>query len=121
MNEQFEKDLNTRWKPIINRAIKRALGVNVDMQATRAATTANCCTLSDTIGTDVDKKMRGNKILRRLFKKASIYGTAYLFEEDKCITIPISTSYQHPDNGFNGHSLINIYINTEKGTAKVRF
>ena len=109
--------INNKWITLINSTIKKALGVDVYF---RAEDMRGYCYLEDRIKTDVDKKMRGNKMLRHLFKEANLYGYAYLYTEEHCITISINVSYKHPDNGSNGHGLGCIYIDTEKGTAKFR-
>ena len=114
ITETLKTAINETYNEVINKTIKRQLGVEVKMQ------TDDFGRVEDSIKTDVDKKMRGNKILRTLFKTAKIYGYAYELDEEPKIGISISTGYSHNDGGSNGHSLIVIYINTENGKVFVR-
>lgn len=112
ISEEFKTDLNGKYNDAINKTIKRELGVDVNMVANDNGR------MEDTIKTDVDKKMRGNKILRSLFKSAYLYGYAYEYDEDNCIGIWLNVGYNHYGGGSNGHDLITIYI--DKDTCKVR-
>lgn len=114
ISENLKVAVNETYNEVINKTIKRHLGVEVKMQTNEFGR------VEDTIKTDVNKKMRGNKILRTLFKDAELYGYAYELNEEPKIGISISTGYSHNDGGSNGHSLIIIYINTETGKVKVR-
>ena len=111
ISEQFKNDLNGKYNEVINKTIKRQLGVEVNMVSNEYGR------MTDTIGTDVDKKMRGNKILRTLFKTAHLYGYAYEYDEENCIGIWLNVGYDHHGGGSNGHEMLTIYIN--KDTCKV--
>ena len=114
LTEKAMTAINETYNEVINKTIKRVLGVEVNMKAVNENGR-----VEDTIKTDVNKKMRGNKILRTLFKDAELYGYAYELDKEPKIGISISTGYSHNDGGSNGHSLIIIYINTETGKVKV--
>jgi len=109
INEQFKSDLNGKWREVINKAVKRELGVEVNMVSDDYGK------LTDTIKTDVNDKMRGNKILRSLFADAYLHGYAYEFKEENSIAVWLHVGYNHVGGGSNGHQLKIIYINTETG------
>lgn len=107
ISEQFKADLNGKYNEVINKTIKHQLGVEVNMQSNDFGR------MTDTIKTDVDKKMRGNKILRSLFSSAELYGYAYEYPEDNCIGVWLNVGYGHNNGGSNGHELLTIYISTK--------
>lgn len=105
----FVADLNGKYKKIINDTIRKKLGVVVDMESN------DKCWLTDTIKVDVDKKMRGNKILRSLFSSAELYGLAYDCGDEVYVTINVG--YNHTKGGSNGKELLT--FNIIKDTNKV--
>ena len=112
ISEEFRNNLNGKYNEVINKTIKNVLGVEVNMVSNEYGR------MTDTIGTDVNKKMRGNKILRALFKSAHLYGYAYEYDDDNCIGLWLNVGYDHHGGGSNGHELITIYI--DKDTCKVK-
>ena len=120
--EQAQKvvnELNTEYRDLINKSLYNKLGVTVDMEASFTEGRSDCyITLKDTNNNeDVDKKMRGNKILRALFASVSLNITAYEFSDS--YTFSVGVSYRHNDGGSNGHSLFYMYI--DKNTKKVSY
>lgn len=103
------KEYNENYKGIINDVIRKKLGVNVNMECNDKGW------LTDTIKEDVNKKMRGNKILRSLFSSAELYGMAYDMDEE--VFVSINIGYKHTNGGSNGHELLN--FNIIKDTKKV--
>lgn len=114
--------INTEYLNIVNNVMFNKLGVKVDMYASRIGKGyTNCAFLYDrrksTDVGDVERKMRGNKLLRHLFRNADIEIVAYDYEEDNCIGFWVSVYYGHNDGGSNGHSLLTFYVN--KDTKKI--
>lgn len=112
VKNDFVADLNGKYKDIIDNTIRKKLGVEVDMRSNDNAW------LTNYKPEDVDKKMRGNKILRSLFSSAQLYGYAY--DIDREISVIINASYTHPNGGSNGHELLFFYIDKETNKVKVR-
>lgn len=100
---------NNELRGIVNRTIKRELGVNVDMHLSESGE------LTDNLA-DVDKKMRGNKILRQLFKSARLYGYLYEFEDE--VEVMLYVGYNHTNGGSNGHEMMTLWINKGEGKNK---
>ena len=101
-------------KQLVNEAIKKKLGVEVDMVID------NGVYIKDAIKTDVDKKMRGNKILRSLFEKIYLDGSFCYYEDEHNMFVNISVRYTHPSGGSNGKDLFTFWIDTEKGKVVKR-
>lgn len=114
--------INGALKDIIARHIKSHFGVDVDIKATqhKGGWDGYYVTFDDTMGADVDKKMRGNKILRTLFSSASLYGTAWYDEPNDTICMRFNVSYKHCDGGSNGHEIGMLYLNVATGNGKWR-
>ena len=104
-------EVYNKHRELVNTTIKKKLGVEVDMQVEEGSDIR----IIDNIKTDVDKKMRGNKILRQLFEKIYLYGSFHVFEEEKQMCVYVSVRYVHPGGGSNGRDMIVIYIDTERG------
>lgn len=96
-------------KQLVNDVIKKKLGVEVDMVID------NGVYIEDAIKTDVDKKMRGNKILRSLFENIYLYGSFCYYEDEHNMFVNIGVRYTHPSGGSNGRDLLTFWIDTEKG------
>ena len=115
ITEELKELVNVKYNDLINKTIKNRLGVEVKMS------TDDYGRVTDSVKTDVDKKMRGNKILRRLFSSANLYGYAYQVDNDPHIGIRFNVGYRHHDYGSNGHEMMTLFINKETGKVIVRY
>ena len=70
-------------------------------------------------GSDVNDKMRGNKLLRNMFKEATLIGDVYYLEERK-VSIMFRIKYKQYEGGSNGMELETLIINTETGITEWR-
>lgn len=62
--------------------------------------------------------VRGNELLKDLFKEMSLYATIYYREDDPVhLYADIAVSYTHPQGGSNGHSLSLLKINVNSKVA----
>lgn len=75
-------------------------------------------TVEDTLKSDIDKKMRGNKLLRSLFSSVYLYGDVWYTEEDNTITIRFLVKYNHTSGGSNGIEIGVMSLNLSTGTVK---
>lgn len=71
-------------------------------------------------GSDVNNKMRGSKLLRSMFKEATLSGDVYYFEEEREILIMFRITYTQCNGGGNGMKLGTLIINTETGITEWR-
>lgn len=71
-------------------------------------------------GSDVNDKMRGNKLLRNMFKEATLIGDVYYFEEEREVSIMFRIKYKQCEGGSNGMELGTLIINAETGITKWR-
>lgn len=69
-------------------------------------------------GSDVNDKMRGNKLLRNMFKEATLIGNVYYFEEEREISITFRITYKQCNGGGNGMELGTLIVNTETGITE---
>ena len=107
---------NEKFGKVINEVVKKKLGVVANMQCD----SEKYGTLEDTIKTDVDKKMRGNKILRQLFSNISLDGFAYEDFESGEVQVRLSVHYSHTcGGGSNGHEVLCFWI--DKDAKKVKY
>ena len=67
---------------------------------------------------DVNSKMTGNKLLRKLFKEVSLYGRAWMEEETNIIHIRFHLSYEHTLGGSNGNEIGKLLVYTNKNKVK---
>ena len=108
-------EFNEKYSNIINDVVRKKLGVTVNMQCI----SDHYGTLEDTIKTDVDKKMRGNKALRQLFSKIWLDGTAYELENE--IHIRLQVHYAHTmGGGSNGHDMLYFWMNKDGKVLKIQ-
>ena len=111
--EKFNKEIC----PIINEVVRKKLGVVVNMRCV----SEKYGTLEDDIKTDVDKKMRGNKVLRQLFKEVILDGVAYEDAESGEIQVRLMTHYTHTvGGGSNGHDLLYFWMDKNGKVLKVQ-
>ena len=104
---QNVKEFNEKYSAIINEVVRKRLGVAVNMQCK----SEKYGELEDTIKTDVDKKMRGNKILRQLFSNISLDGYAYEDFESGEVQVRLQVHYTHTMcGGSNGHDMLCIWF-----------
>ena len=109
-------DFNEKYSAVINEVARKRLGVIVNMKCT----SEKYGTLEDTIKTDVDKKMRGNKILRQLFSKIELDGTAYQFDNGD-VQVRLHVHYAHTmGGGSNGHDMLYFCFNKDGKVLKVQ-
>lgn len=103
--------INGSMKSTIEHAVLNHFGVTVDVNAKVYNGRSNTyVTVHDSKTTDVDSKMRGNKILRCLFSTAEIKGSAWYDEEGKAVCIRWTVYYNHNyGNGSNGHDIGMMY------------
>lgn len=116
-----EYQINNILKPNIEKAILNHFGATVDIKATihKGGWYGYYVTVEDILTTDIDKKMRANKLLRTLFINTSIKGDVWYTEEDSNIGIRFNVYYSHPvGGGSNGHEIGTIYINTRNKTVR---
>lgn len=110
--ENFNKEVS----PIINEVIHKKLGVTANMQCYDG----KYGTLEDTIKTDVDKKMRGNKILRQLFELVVLDGLAYEDVDSGEIQVRLMVHYRHKmGGGSNGHDVLYFWMSKDGKVLKV--
>lgn len=107
--------INGELKTLIHDTIKNKFGVETDIVATPFERFINIKDNDD----DVDKKMRGNKLLRSVFKSAELVGDAWMEEETGIIRINLRIAYVHPNGGSNGRELGRLVIYTTKNKAKI--
>ena len=110
--------LNNEYVPIVNKVMKNRLGVDTKMKAIiKEGRNEFYYYLVNEDKTDVDKKMRGNKILRHLFNEVNLQINVWVFDNE--FGFDTNIYYKHCNGGSNGHDLLLFYINRE--TKKVRF
>jgi len=108
--------INNVFHSTIEKALKNKFGINTEI---KARSYQDYVTLIDNLQTDVDKKMRSNKLQRALFKSISIGGTAWYEEETNTIGMRFNLYYGHVDGGSNGHQIGTVLIvNTNTNTYK---
>lgn len=71
-------------------------------------------------GSDVNDKMRGYKLLRNMFKEATLIGDVYYFEGERIVSIMFRITYKQCNGGGNGMELGNLIVNTETGITEWR-
>lgn len=71
-------------------------------------------------GSDVNDKMRGNKLLRNMFKEATLIGDVYYLLEERKVSIFFRIKYKQCEGGSNGMELGTLIINTETGITEWR-
>lgn len=71
-------------------------------------------------GSDVNDKMRGYKLLRNMFKEATLIGDVYYLEEERVISIMFRIKYKQCEGGSNGMELGTLVINAETGITEWR-
>ena len=110
--------INGPMKSLIEKVVKNHFGVNTNLNATvrKGGWDGYYTTVTDTLETDVTKKMLSNKLLRSIFKTVALYGTAWYNEEDNTVSIRFDVSYEHPNGGSNGRTIgiLDVYVNTGK-------
>lgn len=112
---QNAKEFNEKYSAIINEVVRKRLGVTVNMQCK----SEKYGELEDTIKTDVDKKMRGNKALRQLFKSIELDGFAYEFDNE--VQVRLAVHYSHTcGGGSNGHDMLYIWLSKEGKVLKIQ-
>lgn len=110
--------LNNEYLDIINKVFKNRLGVNVKMKAIhKEGRFESFIYLVNEDNTDVDRKMRGNKILRHLFNEVELEVGVWVFDNE--FGFDTNVYYKHCNGGSNGHGLLLFYINKE--TKRVRY
>ena len=111
--------LNNEYMPIVDKFFKNKLGVKVASLCTFSRGRSEYYfTVRDIYGKDVNNKMRGNKILRSIFKNAYIQTDVW----DASDTFGFRTIiyYDHNDGGSNGKELMTFYINKDTKKITVR-
>ena len=68
----------------------------------------------------VNDKMRGNKLLRNMFKEATLIGDVYYLLEERKVSIFFRIKYKQCEGGSNGMELGTLIINTETGITEWR-
>ena len=110
--------INGPMKSLIEKVVKNHFGVDTNLNATvrKGGWDGYYTTVTDTLETDVTKKMLSNKLLRSIFKSATFNGTAWYNEEDNTVSIRFDVSYEHPNGGSNGKTIgiLDVYVNTGK-------
>lgn len=71
-------------------------------------------------GSDVNDKLRGYKLLRNMFKEATLIGDVYYLEEEKEISIMFRITYKQCNGGSNGMELGTLIVNAETGITEWR-
>ena len=117
--------INGPMKSLIEKVVKNHFGVNTNLNATvrKGGWDGYYTTVTDTLETDVTKKMLSNKLLRSIFKSATFNGTAWYNEEDNTVSIRFDVSYEHPNGGSNGKTIgiLDVYVNTGKYKKRKNF
>ena len=114
---QNVSEFNNKFSAVINEVARKRLGVTVNMQCI----SDKYGTLEDTIKTDVDKKMRGNKALRQLFSKIWMDGCAYEDADSGEVQVRLQVHYAHTmGGGFNGHDVLTFWMNKDGKVLKVQ-
>lgn len=108
-------EFNKKYSSIINEVVRKRLGVTVNMQCK----SEKYGELEDTIKTDVDKKMRGNKILRQLFKSIELDGTAYEFDNEYQVRLTVHYTHKFC-GGSNGHDMLNLWFDKSGKILEVK-
>ena len=98
--------INGELKESIQKAIENKYGIKTDIYATPYVSYVD---IKDN-ATDVNKKMRSNKMLRAIFKEVMFGGTAWYEEETGNIYINFRISYSHPKGGANGRELDRLVV-----------
>lgn len=113
--------INETYKDKITDAIywKYAVKTDILAEATKYRSEDYYLVIKDQ-GSDVNDKMRGNKLLRNMFKEATLIGNVYYFEEEREISIMFRITYKQCNGGGNGMELGNLIVNTETGITEWR-
>lgn len=113
--------INETYKDKITDAIywKYAVKTDILAEATKYRSEDYYLVIKDQ-GSDVNDKMRGNKLLRNMFKEATLIGNVYYFEEERELSIVFRIKYKQCEGGSNGMELGTLIINTETGIAEWR-
>lgn len=107
--------INGELKTLIEDTIFKKFGVTTDIHATVYPRYVDIADNNN----DVDKKMRGNKMLRSIFSSVSLGGTAWLEQETGNVRMNLRVWYSHPNGGSNGRELGYLTVYTAKGKAKI--
>lgn len=100
--------INNVFHTTIEQALKNKFGIETTIEAT---SNKDYVLIKDTLKTDVDKKMRSNKIQRALFDSIYMEGQAWYYEDTKQLGCRFNLYYIHPNNGgSNGHHIGTILI-----------
>lgn len=108
--------INGEFKEIIQNGIYKYFGVHTNIIAEIKG--RGNIYINDSMN-DVNKKMTGNKLLRKFIKDASLYGTAWMEQESNIIWISFHLSYEHTLGGSNGKEIGKLLVNTN--TNKVKY
>lgn len=113
--------INETYKDKITDAIYWKYGVKTDILAvaTKYRGEDYLISIKDQ-GSDVNDKMRGYKLLRNLFKEATLIGDVYYFEEERELLIRFGITYKQCNGGGNGMELGTLIVNAETGNTTWR-
>ena len=107
--------INGEFKEIIEKAIYSNFGVHTNITAEIKG--KGNIYITDSMD-DVNNKMTGNKLLRKLFKEVSLYGKAWMEEEINIIHISFHLGYEHTLGGYNGKEIGKLLVYTNKNKVK---
>ena len=107
-------NLTDNYIPIVDNVLKNHLGINVNMKCCISENRDGCYIyLKPKNNTDVNKKMRGNKLLRHLFESAELQISVWFNEKDLSFYFNVCIYYKHHNGGSNGHDLMSFSINSK--------
>ena len=108
------ENLRDNYMSIIDKVLKNRLGIDVHMKCNiKENRFDNYIYLVPEDNTDVDNKMRGNKLLRHLFKSANLEISVWFDEDTMNFGFNVQVYYKHNDGGSNGHDLMVFYIDSK--------
>ena len=105
--------INDEFKEVIEKGIYKHFGVNTNIHAEIYG--KNNIVITDSMD-DVNKKMTGNKLLRKFIKDACLIAYAWMEEETNQIYIRVHLNYNHTLGGSNGKEIgkLLLYTNTKQ-------
>lgn len=115
LNQKAAEIINNN-KTVIEQAMKTNFGITCNLTAKAYDRYIAVSDESD----DVNAKMRGNKLLKAIFKTVTLDGTAWYDETENIVSIRFTVHYNHTHGGSNGYTFACADYNVNSNTVTFR-